>query len=419
MMYDMVTGRHHRAVYPVLSYTSSNSNTPYLARKYYYETAKPVGPPPEYHLFYDQITGMPVKWRINHTGARANPHVLIAGKTRKSGKTTLGNHILYHELNRGAFVLVFDPKGEYFGIDPMPVPEERIYRAGFGSWDIPPKIKPSTMTYDMWQPLIERYMLGKGYKTTITILMKVAKEIKKKEGIFNFDNALKEIESLSKQKTGISSREWVGINWQMEDFFDTMTELELFDEENGIDMQDLLTNYDAAVFSTKAPEDQTHLSLLITNLLKQLFKLKTDADTRHGKGDPSFWKRRVWLVVDEGGDPSVGPVNTESKLSCRPVVEQVFGKYAYANIMGMVITQHLQHISTKVIGACQNIFIGRLDEPNAIGKVSQLSGISRGWLEVMFKQFEVGNFIDPMHFDRDGLPRIYDVALVQGFTRAG
>lgn len=384
-----IPGSWSSYIYPVETFSAKRLNG-YWAEKYPPPKKFEEGIAREYPLFIEKGQQV-VYFSVNSTGSKANPHCLIAGKSQESGKTTLTNIILREEMARGAFAIVFDPKGEYYQLNMYTM---KIKKVSFESWESPLKLKPSMLTLDDWRLIIDKYLSGEGTKAAFHLVRRCALDLKRRNERLDFESL--QVRIKEEKGRGFTSGKWDNMIDTIDVFFEDLRDTNLFDEQTGIDIEQLIKDgYSSLVLDIAAPDDSLHVSLAAHNIMEQIFKMKTKNDPqRNRKYEKLLWEKRIWVVIDEAADPVDGLINQQSKMACRAKFEKIFSKFAYSNIMGMVVTQHLQFISTRVINNCSNIFIGKMVEPNAIAKIANMGVLSATDLQILFNQFKVGNFLD-------------------------
>ena len=78
--------------------------------------------------------------------------------------------------------------------------------------------------------------------------------------------------------------------------------LKRMDEEEGIDLLDIIRNYDVLIIDIKSPEITEHIALVAQHIVSsQLFKLKVDSYPKNGRFKHALadiWERRVMVVID-------------------------------------------------------------------------------------------------------------------------
>lgn len=367
-------------------YTGLKDGIPYFIRRFG-ARKKAITHVFNYPLFMDRDTGEVIMFDIDE---HRNPHILDIGSSRRSGKTTLADIVMRYELQLGGFGIIFDPKGEY---PTLPYPNMRIKRVALQDEENPVLLKPSKLSKDDWTLLVEIYAIGKGDKVIKQVIMKTVRELSKLGIPLSIDNIADYIQSGNIKKIKPDSMDMFNI----ESFLDEVQETGILDEENGMDLLEIMREYDLLIVDIKSPEINEHIALVAQHIISsQLFKLKVDSDPRNGKYKSQLadvWERRVIVLIDEAGDPENGLINTEHQLACKRSVERIFTKFAYANIIGLIVTQHIQNIATPVINNCSNVWVGTLSEDNAFRKVANMSQMALSTVRMLLNDQEVGDFL--------------------------
>lgn len=334
-----------------------------------------------YPLLRIRETGEIIPFKINK---QKNPHALILGSTRRSGKSTFADILNRHEMyKKDAFSLMFDPKGEYPKLDYRNMDVRRV---GLNDPTNPAKLKPSTLTKQSWKVLVDNFAIGRGKKAVMQGVLKAARELDKKGESLSLDNILNYIRRGNIKKIKPDSANMLSV----EEFIDEIRELGWFDEDEGIDMKEEIRTNDALVLDVSAPGERVQVSIFAMNLLQQIYKLKEKA--KQTGEMPDIWDRRVLVLVDEAGDPSYGLINTENQMECKRVVQRIFTKYAYANIIGLIVTQYPQNIATPVINGCQNLWVGYMAEDRALRKIASMSQYALSEVRLRVTDQQVGEF---------------------------
>lgn len=302
----------------------------------------------EQHASYSYDLFQLFKTRLKFSLNRDSNHACGILGTSRSGKSATTKFICLRELERGVKI-VYD---NYKGSKNQPLPF-RTYKIDVSKT----KLDLRNLDLNDWKNLAQ-------FKAAHYRALRIAyKEIPRDK----LDAASLE-KKMKKKKFSSNIRESV---------MNTIEDLENRNllSNNGLDIVELLKKYDAIeIDSSMIPK---YRRIFIPHICTAIMNAKM--------ADVIPQDERILMAFDEISEPSCGVANFNLTSSVVDPVASIFSTGGSFNLYGIWNTQLPQKTHTSIIGNVQSKIIHQVNEPQAIGKISDMTDLSQKQLTDVYK----------------------------------